>query len=72
MKINSIAKKLGSLGGKARAKRLSAERRKEIAALGGKARALSLEATKRIKLNFAFVNTMDILRGAYEKQQHSH
>jgi hypothetical protein len=31
-------KKAGSLGGKARAKKLSKKRRKEIAAMGGKAR----------------------------------
>ncbi|EKD51872.1 MAG: hypothetical protein ACD_62C00169G0015 [uncultured bacterium] len=72
MKINSMAKKLGSLGGQARAKKLLPERKKEIASMGGQARAFSLLAAKRIKLNFAYVNTIDALRSAYEKQNQSH
>jgi hypothetical protein len=67
MKIKSIAQKLGSLGGKARAKRLSPERRKEIASLGGKSKTFSLLAKKRIEANLSHVRFIKCLRRAYEK-----
>lgn len=50
--IRKIAKTLGRLGGRARAKKLSAESRKKIAALGGLSRALSHHAERRIRRNF--------------------
>jgi hypothetical protein len=63
MKLADIAKKMGSLGGKARAKRLSSEAKKAIASLGGRARSQSILAAKRIEQNFAYVAAMNELRG---------
>ena len=48
MKTSDMAKALGSRGGRARAKRLSAEERRRIASLGGHARRRSLEAARNI------------------------
>ena len=62
MKIHTMAKELGRLGGKVRAKRLSSKRKKEIASLGGKARSQSFVATKRIKENFNYLATMYLLK----------
>jgi hypothetical protein len=62
MKYSSIAKQLGSRGGKKRAQNLSKERRKEIAAMGAKARAESLLIAQRIRSNFAhlaFINALN-------------
>lgn len=67
MKLKTAAQKLGSLGGKARAKRLSAERRKEIASLGGIARAVSVLAAKRISLNFEVIRMSDKMGAAFQK-----
>jgi len=47
--IPMITLKTSSAGGKARAKKLSPQRRREIAKLGGEARALSLSARQRKK-----------------------
>lgn len=49
-KVLSGFAELGSRGGKARGKRLSAERRARIARLGGEARARSLVASRRRRI----------------------
>lgn len=61
--VTSIAKALGKRGGLARAKRLSADRKKTIASQGGKSRAQSLLAAKRLRANFEFLATVKILAG---------
>ncbi len=48
-KKNPDAVRLGSLGGKARAKRLSAAERKRIARIGGQARQGKNQAARRQK-----------------------
>lgn len=58
MSIRQLAKQLGRRGGLKRAKKLSAERRKEIAASGGKARAEAHIIAKRIEENFRYLETM--------------
>ena len=58
----NIAQLLGRRGGRARAKRLSLEAKKEIASLGGKARAESLQATQRIQRNFNYLKVVQTLR----------
>jgi hypothetical protein len=58
-----MAKALGSRGGRARAKRLSASERKRIASLGGQARKRSLQAARRVAANFRYVAAVDDLRG---------
>ena len=58
------AKALGRRGGLARARRLSAERRRQIASLGGTSRARSLQAARRIDENFRYVAALRELRGA--------
>lgn len=55
MSIRDIAKALGRLGGRARAKRLSPEHKSQIASLGGRARSHSLKAERRIAENFRYV-----------------
>lgn len=63
MQMREIAKLLGSLGGKARAKSLTTEQKKQIALLGAKARALSFETKKRIETNFRYYEAVRQLRG---------
>ena len=63
MSIQSFAKALGRKGGLARAKRLSAEKRKSIASLGGRARSESFEIARRIKENFRYVSAVQALAG---------
>ncbi len=58
-----MAKALGRRGGRTRAQRLSAERRREIASLGGLARAQSLVAARRIAENFRYAAIIQELRG---------
>lgn len=58
-----MARRLGKRGGIARARRLSAERRREIASLGGKARRHSLLAAKRIAANFRYLTAVSALQG---------
>lgn len=65
--IKDIARFLGSRGGKARARNLSALQKKQIALLGAKARLLSLEATKRIRRNFHYNEAIHQLRGKAPK-----
>jgi hypothetical protein len=46
--VREMARVMGRRGGQARARRLSAERRRQIASLGGHARQRSLLAARRI------------------------
>ena len=48
---------------RARAARLSPERRRQIAAAGAQARAQSLEAERRIRVNFSYAAAVEELRG---------
>lgn len=59
-KHQNIAKILGQRGGKLRAKKLSAQRRREIAALGGLKRAESLRISKAIIENFRYAEVMGL------------
>jgi hypothetical protein len=54
---------MGRRGGQARARRLSAERRREIASLGGRARSSSLVAARRILENLDYAAAVVELRG---------
>jgi hypothetical protein len=54
---------MGRRGGRARARRLSAERRRQIASLGGRARQTSLLAARRIADNLAYAAAALELRG---------
>jgi hypothetical protein len=62
-----MARALGRLGGRTRAKRLSAERKSQIAAMGGASRARSLQAARRIADNFRYAAAIVSLRGASAK-----
>lgn len=57
-----MARAMGRRGGRARARRLSAERRREIASLGGRARQRSLLATRRLVENLLFAAAALALR----------
>lgn len=63
MDTREIAKALGRRGGRARARRLSAEERKRIASLGAKARLRSLQAAQRVTDNFRYLDAVIELRG---------
>jgi hypothetical protein len=54
---------MGRRGGRARARRLSAQERRRIASLGGNARRRSLEAARRIADNFRYVDAVLDLQG---------
>jgi hypothetical protein len=58
-----MARALGRRGGRARARRLSAEARRRIAFLGGEARARSLQAARRVADNFRYAAAVLELRG---------
>jgi hypothetical protein len=58
-----MARALGRSGGRARARRLTADERRHIASQGGDARALSMAARRRIAANFRFAAAVDQLRG---------
>jgi hypothetical protein len=62
-----MARRLGRRGGRARAKRLSPERRRRIASLGGKARRRSLTAARRIADNLRYAAAVVELRGGGTK-----
>jgi hypothetical protein len=64
MDLHRIARALGRLGGLARARSLSPERRKEIASQGGRSKALSRKAARRIRDNFESLRRMEALRKA--------
>lgn len=55
MTVSELAAALGRRGGRARAARLTPERRRQIAAAGAAARRQSLEAARRITANFRYV-----------------
>jgi hypothetical protein len=52
--LSQSAQALGRLGGRMRARRLSARERSRIASLGGKARAASLQAARRLAANLRY------------------
>jgi hypothetical protein len=54
---------MGRRGGRARALRLSAERRRQIASLGGRARHRSMQAARRIVDNLRYAAAVLELRG---------
>lgn len=58
---------MGRRGGRVRAQRLSAERRREIASLGGRARHSSLLVARRIDENLRYAAAVLELRGAPPK-----
>lgn len=62
MTTAEAAAQLGRKGGRARAARLSPERRAEIAALGAAARKRSLDAARRIRANFDYLRAVEALR----------
>ena len=64
MNVHEMARALGRRGGRKRAQRLSASRKKQIAALGGVARARSLDAARRIEANLRYAATVELLRGS--------
>lgn len=59
-----MAREMGRRGGRARAERLSSERRRQIASLGGRARQRSLLATRRLVENLLYAAAALELRGA--------
>jgi len=63
MDARDIARQLGRRGGQMRARRLSAERKREIASLGGASRARSIRAARRIADNFRYAAAAAALRG---------
>lgn len=58
---------MGRRGGRVRAQRLSAERRRQIASLGGQARHRSLLVARRIDENFCYATAVLELRGTSPK-----
>lgn len=63
MTVTELAAALGRRGGRARAARLSPDRRRQIAAAGADARRRSLEATRRIAENFSYAAAVEELQG---------
>ena len=63
MNARDMARALGRRGGRIRAQRLSAARKKQIASLGGTARARSLQVARRIEDNFRYAAAVASLRG---------
>jgi len=57
-----MARALGSRGGRARARTLTADERRHIAALGGAARRRSLDAARRLAANFVYAAMVRELR----------
>jgi hypothetical protein len=62
-----MARQLGRRGGRARAMRLSAGRRRQIASLGGQARGRSLLVARRIAENLRYAAAVLELRGGTTK-----
>ncbi len=58
-----MARAMGRRGGRARASRLSPERRREIASLGGQARQRSLLAARRLVENLLYAAAVKELHG---------
>jgi hypothetical protein len=63
MDVRAMARAMGRRGGKARARRLSAERRRQIASSGGQARQRSRLAARRIVENLRYASAELELRG---------
>ena len=63
MNARDMARALGRRGGRSRAQRLDAARKRQIASLGGAARARSLEAARRIDANLRHAAAVAVLRG---------
>jgi hypothetical protein len=63
MTPQDAAKALGRRGGRARARRLSSDRRRAIASQGGAARRESFAAARRVADNFVYAATVVALRG---------
>lgn len=63
MDVGAMARAMGRRGGRARASRLSRERRRQIASLGGEARQRSLVATRRLVENLLYAEAVEELRG---------
>ena len=64
MDTHRIAQTLGRLGGKARAKKLSANEKSRIASLGGLSRSISRNIERRILINLRYSETVTALRRA--------
>ncbi|MEW6321489.1 MAG: hypothetical protein AB1635_10410 [Acidobacteriota bacterium] len=64
MNSSQAARVLGRRGGRVRARRLSADRRRQIASMGGAARRESIAAARRVADNFLYAAMMEALRGA--------
>ena len=58
-----MARAMGRRGGRARATRLSPERRRQIASLGGQARQRSLLAERRLAENLLYAAAVAELQG---------
>jgi hypothetical protein len=67
MNVGEAARAMGRRGGRVRAQRLSAERRRQIASLGGQARHRSLLVARRIDENFRYAAAVLELRGTPPK-----
>jgi len=67
MNVGAAAREMGRRGGRVRAQRLTAERRRQIASLGGQARHRSLLVARRIDENFRYVSAVLELRGTPPK-----
>ena len=63
VQAREMARRLGQRGGIARARRLSAERRRQIASLGGEARRRSIGAARRIADNFRYLTAVLAMQG---------
>jgi len=62
-----MARAMGRRGGRARAKRLSGERRRQIASMGGKARHRTLLAERCLTANLLYAAAALELRGRTRK-----
>jgi hypothetical protein len=63
MDMGAMARAMGRRGGRARASRLSTERRRQIASLGGQARQRSLLAARRLVDNLLYAAAVEELHG---------
>lgn len=63
MTARDMARALGRRGGRARAKRLSGDVKRQIASSGGKARAASLQAARRVLENLRYAAAVSELQG---------
>jgi len=63
MDVGAMARAMGRRGGRARASRLSPERRRQIASLGGQARQRSLLAARRLVENLLYAAAVAELQG---------